>query len=173
MVTLQIHRAAPEPVELLVERDHAYQRKPDRREGDRAVRGKGCRVCGAGKYAPRHLGAPPSLNEGGSGMDRMAFQSLKKAWQAAFTEALEDADLPRGLAGVQVEGQVGFHDRRARDEGNHRWMIEKALGDALVAGGWLPDDTFYPVRRYSFGNLEGVYMPGRSFTRLLLFPRPE
>lgn len=34
-----------------------------------------------------------------------------------------------------------FPLQRGRDEGNFRWMLEKALGDALVTGRWLSDDT--------------------------------
>jgi hypothetical protein len=157
-----------EPVLLRIEREHAFKKKkPNPETGKKRI---GCEVCNAGRYAAQHLGAPPSLNEGGSGMDRMAFQSLKKAWQAAFMVELKASGLPRDLAAVQVEARVGFATRAKRDEGNHRWMIEKALGDALVEGGWLPDDCFYPVRRYSFGNLEGEHSPGRSWLELLLFP---
>lgn len=161
---------APEPVELLIERDHAF--KPKGRDPVTGGKRIGCAECGAGRLKPQHLGGPPSLNDGGSGMDRMAFQALKKAWQVAFTEALEASSLPRPVEALSVEAQVGFPTRAGRDEGNHRWMVEKALGDALTRGGWLPDDTFWPVDRYRFGQLEGVHVPGRSFLRLILFPRP-
>jgi hypothetical protein len=34
-----------------------------------------------------------------------------------------------------------FTLRRDRDEGNFRFFLEKALGDALQNGGWLKNDT--------------------------------
>ena len=61
-----------------------------------------------------------------------------------------------------------FPNRIKRDQGNFRWMIEKALGDTLVGGGWLPDDTW---DRYEFGGLTYKYEKGVSATRLMLFPR--
>jgi hypothetical protein len=45
-----------------------------------------------------------------------------------------------------VEGEVSFGDGRERDQGNHRVIVEKALGDALVRGGYLPDDDVVAVR---------------------------
>lgn len=150
------------PVEVLLERDHAYRKKGEGR--------RGCADCNRGKLAPVHLGAPPSMNAGGSGMNRMAYQSLKVAWQAAITLGLDAAGLPRGLEAVSVEALIGFPSYVERDEGNVRWMLEKALGDALVAGGWLPSDSFWPTRRFTLHNLEGTHVRGRSFTRLLFFP---
>jgi hypothetical protein len=203
-----------EPVEIEIRRDHAYKKKKPRTEVkgavERRVKPPGCAACGGARWARQHLGAPPSLNEGGSGMDRMAFQALKGAWQWALADALEASGLPRGLEAVTAEVLVGFETRASRDEGNLRWMIEKALGDALVdgywkrvegdrlpalleadpdlvtrpaprsrdkvdvrvvEGGWLPDDSFWPVRRYSMGNLEGRHAPRESWTRVALFPR--
>lgn len=157
-----------DPYDLTIERDHPFKKK-DRNPATGKVP-PGCAVCGAGKLRRQHLGAPPSMNNGGSGMDRMAFQALKSAWQDAFLAELEACGLPRGLGAVMVEAQIGFPTRAERDEGNHRWMIEKALGDALVEGGWLESDSFFPVARYSFGGMTGVHSPGRSFTRLTLFP---
>lgn len=166
-----------EPVVIQVERDHPFKKKdPDPATGKRRV---GCATCaerGLGivaKLNVAHLGAPPSMNEGGSGMDRMEYQAVKGAWMAALSAALVASPAnawPRPLHAVMVEAQIGFSTRQSRDEGNLRWMIEKALGDALKKGGWLEDDCFYPVRRYSFGSMEGVHSPGRSFTRLILFP---
>lgn len=162
-----------EPVEIILESDHSYKKRPkrvDEKKG-KTVQPPGCAHCGAAKLHRRHLGAPPSFNDGGSGLDRMAYQALKNAWQEAFADLLARTDLPRGLESVQVEGQVGFPTNNRRDEGNLRWLPEKALGDALKDGGYLPDDQFFPVRMYSFGNLEGVLTPGRSFLRLMIYPR--
>lgn len=156
------------PYELLIQRDHPFKAKgPDPDSGKKRI---GCAVCGRGKLNVAHLGAPPSLNSGGSGMDRMAFQSLKKAWQAALTERLEESGLPKGLQSVTVEGLIGFPTLKERDQGNYRWMIEKALGDALEEGGWLESDCFFPVLRYEFGGLQAVHAKNESWLRLVLFP---
>jgi hypothetical protein len=42
---------------------------------------------------------------------------------------------------VTVKAKMRFPDKRRRDEGNFRMVIEKALGDALVGGGYISDDT--------------------------------
>lgn len=154
-----------EPVELYMERRHAFKKKTKH-----PVTGKkriGCEVCGAGKLKPAHLGAPPTLNERQK-INRMAYQSMKDAWTEAFRGLVRASDLEPCEA-VYVEAQVGFPTRAKCDEGNTRWMLEKALGDALVAEGIIPDDTFFPVRRYTMGGLDGVHTPGRSWLRVLVF----
>jgi hypothetical protein len=45
--------------------------------------------------------------------------------------------------------------------------VEKALGDALVEGGWLEDDDW---SRFEFGGLAAVYERGVSRTRIMVFP---
>jgi len=59
--------------------------------------------------------------------------------------------VPRGLSCVNARATLQFKQRRRRDEGNFRVILEKALGDALVEGGWLKDDT---AEQYRFGGLE-------------------
>jgi hypothetical protein len=95
---------------------------------------------------------------------------MKQAWQTRFAELLEEADLPRGLQRVTVEAEITFPTRAARDQDNHRGLLAKSLGDALVEGGWLPADTFFPVCHFEFGNLTAVYAKGTAKTRLMLFP---
>src|ERR1041384_7167724 len=154
-----------EPVELYLERRHAFNKKqPNPVTGKKRV---GCEVCGAGKLKPVHLGAPPTLNERQK-INRMAYQSMKDAWTDAMADLVRASSLAPCEA-VYVEAQVGFPTRAKCDEGNTRWMLEKALGDALVREGVIPDDTFYPVRRYTMGILEGVHTPGRSWLRVLVF----
>lgn len=168
-----------EPAELLLEAEHPFSAFP-KVKGE--TRKPGCRTCRAlgdgvvGRYDHRHLGAPPSMNDGGSGMDRMAYQTMKQAWAAKVAATLRASPAsawPRPVGAVMVEAQIGLTTYAARDEGNMRWMIEKVLGDVLKDEGVLEDDTFFPVRRYSFGGLTGVHSPKRSFTRLVLFPAPE
>jgi hypothetical protein len=146
-----------EPVEVEVRRHHAFVKRGTR----------GCGACGRAKTAVEHIGASSSLNVLGSG-NQFAYQALKKSWAEALTLALEASSLPRGLTGVLVEGLMCFPDRRRRDQGNHRFIVEKALGDALVAGGWLADDSW---DRFEFGNLQQAHVRGEAWTRLMLFPR--
>lgn len=146
-----------EPVEIELTQHHAYKSK--------GPRTRGCAVCNEAKTHPDHLGAPPSLNVLGSG-HVFAYTAMKKAWGELLTERLAASELPKGLAHVLVEGQCTFPDRRRRDQGNHRFMLEKALGDALVAGGWLPDDSW---EFYEFGGLAQAYEKGVSRTRLMVF----
>lgn len=146
-----------EPVEIQVTRHHAFRKRPS---------GRGCAECGRAKTAIEHLGASSSLNALGSG-NQFAYQNLKKAWAEALTLALDVSGLPKGLGKIVVEGEMCFPDRRRRDQGNHRFIVEKALGDALVAGGWLTDDTW---NHYEFGGLRMRVDPGQSWTRLMLFP---
>lgn len=130
----------------------------------------GCTKCGKFKNHPDHKGAPPSLNDFGSG-NRQMFINLKKEWEELFTFHLEMAKVPLGMESVSVTAKVIFPDNtKVRDEGNIRFMIEKALGDALVSGGWIPDDCFYPVRRYTFGQLEAEHRPGINGVVLTIWP---
>jgi hypothetical protein len=157
----------PEPVELFLERQCSYKRKA-KREGQKCAAG-GCARCDLAKVHPNHLGGPPSLNEGGSGMNRRAYQALKGAWEDALEGELVKSGLPRGLESVRVQVMIGFSEYIGRDEDNFKWMLSKALGDTLTRGGWLEEDTFWPIRRYSMGDLEGRHTPGESWTRLLIF----
>jgi hypothetical protein len=68
---------------------------------------------------------------------------------------------------VFAEGEVTFPSRIKHDQGNYRFMLEKALGDALQTVGVLQDDSW---DFYSFGNLAATYEKGVRRTRLLLMP---
>lgn len=84
---------------------------------------------------------PPSLNVIAGRGSRWTFSRAKRRWQSDLGIALMADGLPRGLHRVEVSAVLTFPTRRRRDAGNHRVLVEKALGDALVEGGWLPDDT--------------------------------
>lgn len=158
------------PVELYLEREHAFRKKrPDLASGKKRI---GCAVCGAGRRAKEHMGVPPSLNDGGSGMNRREFWQIKMAWSDVLSELVTGSALgalTAPLEAVHVEVQMGFPTYQDRDEGNLRWMLEKVLGDVFVSAAVIPADTFFPVRRYTMGNLDGVHSPGRSWLRLLVF----
>lgn len=95
-------------------------------------------------------GTPPSFNSVGYRSHWAVGQRHKKQWQEWLATALMVAQVPRGLESVKVTATLRFKQRRRRDEGNFRVILEKALGDALVEGGWLADDT---SEQYRFGEL--------------------
>lgn len=66
--------------------------------------------------------------------------TMKKRLQGDIETLLIQAKLPRGLPGVKAVAVMRFPVRRRRDTVNY-WLLDKALGDALVNGGWLKDDT--------------------------------
>lgn len=148
-----------EPVMVEHVRDHSFVKLSSR----------GCGVCGRAKTHPEHHGTPPSINVLGSG-NQFLYQAIKKSWQPLLIELLATADLPRPLRGVLVEGEVTFPTRGRRDQGNFRGPLEKVLGDALMEGGWLEGDEWFPTRRYEFGNLVARYELGVSRLRLMVFP---
>lgn len=105
-------------------------------------------------------GTPPSYNVTAHAHWQKV-RRHKQQWQRDCEIALMEARVPRGLGSVLVSGRLEFKQRRRRDEGNFRVILEKALGDALVNGGWIPDDT---PEHYSFGALELVAPAPRSRT---------
>lgn len=91
---------------------------------------------------------PPSLNAVGSRGHWRRWHSLKKAWQNDLgLLLLAEVGLPRGWARARATAQLRFPDRRRRDSDNFSALLAKSLGDALVTGGFIPDDT---AERYSF-----------------------
>jgi hypothetical protein len=155
-----------EPVMVEIVRECHFKAKAPEEVQGRTVKRRGCERCGRPKNAREHMGQPPSINPLGSG-DPMAYQGLKQQWQSLILERLAASGLPKGLERVLVEGEVTFPTRAKRDQGNFRFLVEKALGDALVEGGWLADDDW---DSYEFGNLTKSYEKGVSATRLILFP---
>jgi hypothetical protein len=162
MVDWAVSAARLEPVMVEHVRVCHFKRRPDE-DGHRKL---GCARCGRSKADRWHMGQPPSVNPLGSG-DMRAYQDQKKRWQALLIDLLSASGLPRPLERVLVEGEATFPTRQRRDQGNHRFLIEKALGDALVEGRWLRDDSW---EQYEFGNLMASYEKGVSATRLILFP---
>lgn len=110
-------------------------------------------------------GTPPSLNAVGYRSHWSVSRKHKMQWQGWCALALMEQKLPRRLKRVEATATLRFKQRRRRDEGNHRVLIEKALGDALVEGGWLPDDT---SDLYSFGQVELLAPCERPETILVL-----
>lgn len=164
----------PQPVYLELTRACAFKKRPN--DPSTGKKRMGCDRCGMPKGHRDHMGQPPSFNPIVSGQgsgNAMVYQGQKKLWQSALTDLLQESGLPRGLTRVMAEGEAVFPDRRRRDQGNFRVMLEKALGDALVSGfgevpgGWLPDDSW---DHFEFGNLTYVHRPRVSATRLTILP---
>jgi len=97
--------------------------------------------------------APPSLNQIGYRSHWSVGRKAKREWEQMLGTALMVARVPRGLAAVSATAEIRFKQRRRRDSGNFRALIEKALGDILQQGGWLEDDT---PEHYSFGAVQLV-----------------
>lgn len=112
-----------------------------------------------------HTDVPPSLNRLGSRGSHWAYTKAKKEWQDTITVLLLLAEVPRRLRFAQVDATLRFPVRRKRDAGNFAWLLEKACGDALVAGRWLKDDT---PDHYAFGGVvfDDALGPRQTILRL-------
>jgi Holliday junction resolvase RusA-like endonuclease len=85
---------------------------------------------------------------GGRGHPK-AVARTKGRWEGLFAMMLLAEGVPRNLPRVSVTAELKFRDRRRRDADNFFFPISKPLGDALVKGGWLADDTpdYYEFER--------------------------
>ena len=155
--------ALVEPVLLEIARTCTFKKKkPDEGTGARRI---GCERCGKARLHRDHLGTPPSLNALVSS-NVHALRAQKDAWQRALPSELRASDLgPTDR--VMAEGECCFGTQQRRDGGNHRVLLEKALGDALTEGGYLVDDDW---NRYEFGRRTPTYKTGEAWTRAMLFP---
>jgi hypothetical protein len=95
-------------------------------------------------------GTPPSLNAVGLHSHWTKGRKAKQDWERWLMIALLEQRVPKGLKRVEATATIRFKQKRRRDEGNHRVLIEKALGDVLQSGGWLPDDV---PEYYRFGEV--------------------
>ena len=84
---------------------------------------------------------PPSFNAVGHSGNRWSWTKKKKQWQEALETLLMATGMPRGWNRIEAFVELRFPHHRRRDVVNYRTLLEKSLGDALVNGGWLPDDT--------------------------------
>lgn len=108
---------------------------------------------------------PPSLNAAklGSRGAHMRAHRLKKSWEGMLMIALLEQRVPKKLRRVHATAVCRFAQKRKRDEGNFRYLLEKALGDALQLGGHLADDT---PEEFTFGAL--TFDPERGSARTLV-----
>lgn len=87
---------------------------------------------------------PPSMNTNKIRSDWRGFHNVKKAWQRMIEVELMGLALPRPIPRVgplRADVVLTFPTKHRRDSENFRPVLSKALGDALVNGGWLADDT--------------------------------
>lgn len=102
---------------------------------------------------------PPSMNSVSSGYRGNPYVAarLKRQWEGIFAVLFMAARLPRGLTMVEASASLRFPVKRPRDEGNFRMVLEKVLGDALVKGGFISDDTpdFYRFSQLQFEDAKG------------------
>ncbi len=110
-------------------------------------------------------GTPPSFNAIGYRSHWAVGRQEKLRWQGWLSIALMEQKVPRRLKSVSVTATLRFKQRRRRDEGNFRVILEKALGDALVEGNWLLDDT---SDLYRFGRVELLAPVERPETIIVL-----
>lgn len=112
---------------------------------------------------------PPSFNAVGHTGNRWAWTKAKKDWQKTFEDLLLAAAVPRGQTKIDAHAVLTFKTKRRRDAVNYRTLLEKCLGDALVNGRWLADDT---PAEFSFGAIE--FQVGESAkTELVLVTPPR
>ncbi len=86
-------------------------------------------------------GCPKSMNRVGGHSAWRKWANAKREWQDRLVAGLDAIDFPRDLAAVTASAQLRFPVRRRRDSDNYSALLGKSLGDALQAGGFLPDDT--------------------------------
>lgn len=110
-------------------------------------------------------GTPPSFNKIGYRSHWAVGRQEKLKWQGWIALALMEQKVPRRLKRVEVTAAVRFRQRRRRDSGNFRVILEKACGDALVEGAWLPDDD---SDLYRFGAINLIAPVDRPETILIL-----
>jgi hypothetical protein len=110
---------------------------------------------------------PPSFNKVGHTGNRWTWTREKALWQDMIEKSLMAGRVPRGLGVVKARAELWFPTKRRRDTGNYRTLLEKCLGDALVNGGWLDDDT---PDLFSFAGVEFLRGPARTDLILAVTP---
>lgn len=111
---------------------------------------------------------PPSLNRIGTRGGHWTVTRAKTRWQDIFEVLLMTSNLSRNQDRLRATARLRLPVRRRRDEGNYRWLLEKSLGDALVNGRWLLDDT---PEYFTFGELTFEQQPGPARTTITLEAR--
>jgi hypothetical protein len=99
----------------------------------------------------------------GYGANHHVASRTKRTWEGVMMAMLLKAKLPKDLAWVRVNMELRFPDKRRRDEGNFRMVVEKALGDVMQRMGYISDDT---PDIYRFGSV--TFDPEKGPKRMIL-----
>lgn len=116
-------------------------------------------------YILEWASTPPSLNDVGYRTHWAVNRKIKLVWQDILVALMWEQKVKRPMRHAQATMRLRFPTKRQRDEGNFRVMVEKALGDALVIGQYIPDDT---PEHYTFGPVQFEPDPGPKLTRIWL-----
>lgn len=111
---------------------------------------------------------PPSFNKVGHSGNRWSWTKAEKEWRGIFETLLMATGFPRDWEQITAVVRLRFPSKRRRDEVNYRTLLEKALGDALVNGGWLPDDT---PEHFTFERVHFEQQTGKPLTTIELSAR--
>jgi hypothetical protein len=114
---------------------------------------------------------PKSSNHGGGGSRRHwgVAHREKAKFEGLFLMALLAEKMPRPVARVQATVELQFRRRLRRDPDNYHFPISKPLGDALVKGGYIPDDTseFYRLTEVTI-NPEALKTPLKQEAQMVV-----
>lgn len=108
---------------------------------------------------------PPSLNVIAGRSSVHVWRRHKKRWQTDIEVWLLAMGLPRGRSFVEAEALLRFPQRRHRDINNYDALLNKSIGDALVNGRWIADDT---PAHYRFAGLAFDPSTGPAKTTITL-----
>lgn len=114
---------------------------------------------------------PPSMNTDALRGWR-SFAKLKKEWQQEITtllmvEKVKRTGYQRAIAGTFMRFATA---KKQRDPPNFAGLVTKALADALVEYGAIPDDD---APHYVFGGVEFEDEHGPNRTRIVVFLQPH
>lgn len=107
---------------------------------------------------------PKSVNRGGGGVRASHWAVAvkeKQKWQNWFQEEFMIGGVAKQMLFCGVDVTLRFKGRHHRDIENYRHPVTKPLADALVAGGWLTDDTEEWFKVDGFHLEEGIELSER------------
>lgn len=108
---------------------------------------------------------PPSFNRVGHTGNRWSWTKAEKQWRETVEMLLMQTGFPREWDFITVNVRLRFKEKRGRDVVNYRTLLEKAIGDALVNGRWIPDDT---PEHFEFERVHFEQQTGKPLTTIEL-----
>jgi hypothetical protein len=119
-----------------------------------------------------------SSNAGGMGARHHWSRGAKekKRWENIWLQVFMQAEVPRRMSRCDADVKLEFRTGRRRDVENYRAAFVKPFADALVYGGYIPDDSEDFFRVTSFEILTNKRLDhaipltiGRTVVRLSVF----